>query len=256
MAELYRVRGLLDRTSPEFRAELRAVADRLGIDPTDLAAVISFETAGTFSPSIRNPFSGATGLIQWMPATARAFGTSTDALAKMSAVEQLAWVERYFARYRGRALTTHELYMVVFWGSPVGPETVLGVKDDPSRSGAVYRQNSALDQNHDGRILAGEASVGVRQLAAAARRWPPVQDPFCLVPVVSSGPPLAPSPGGSHIVRAGETLWLIAMRYTSKGARWPELRLHNDHLLASTTIHPGQVLILPPDWRQPKEDKR
>jgi nucleoid-associated protein YgaU len=251
MANLYPVRGLVEHTSDEFRRELVATAERLGVDPTDLAAVMSFETGGTFSPKIKNPLSGATGLIQWMPATARAFGTTTAELARLSAVQQLVWVEKYFARYRNRSLTTHELYMVVFWGSPVGVDTVLGVRDDPSRSGAVYRQNAGLDGNHDGRILAGEASQQVRNLAAAARRSAPLVIPKAGED--SSGSPSPSVPGGSseprvHVVRSGETCWIIATKYTKQGARWKELTRLNPELNDSAVIYPGQKLKLPESW--------
>ena len=37
------------------------VAKNIGVDPNDLAAVISFETGGTFNSNIRNPKSSATG---------------------------------------------------------------------------------------------------------------------------------------------------------------------------------------------------
>ena len=48
------------------------MAGRLGISEADLMAVMSFETGGTFNPNIRNAAgSGATGLIQFMPSTAR-----------------------------------------------------------------------------------------------------------------------------------------------------------------------------------------
>ena len=85
--------------TPEFIRGVEAMAGRLGTQPEYLLAVMSFETGGSFSPGIRNGAgSGATGLIQFMPATARELGTSTEALARMSATEQLEYVERYFAR--------------------------------------------------------------------------------------------------------------------------------------------------------------
>ncbi|WP_236452116.1 hypothetical protein, partial [Escherichia coli] len=52
--------------TPEKAASIARVAKNIGVNPNDLAAVISFETGGTFSPSKRNPNSSATGLIQFM----------------------------------------------------------------------------------------------------------------------------------------------------------------------------------------------
>ena len=81
-----------------FQQEVSAVAGRLGISEADLMAVMSFETGGTFNPSIPNAAgSGATGLIQFMPSTARGLGTTTEALAQMSRAEQMQYVEKYLS---------------------------------------------------------------------------------------------------------------------------------------------------------------
>src|SRR5690606_22727031 len=81
------------KVSAEFRARLCEVAAALGVEPDYLMACIAFETGETFRPDVRNAAgSGAVGLIQFMPATARGLGTSTEALARMSAVEQLDYV--------------------------------------------------------------------------------------------------------------------------------------------------------------------
>ncbi|HBC04295.1 MAG TPA: hypothetical protein DC015_08915, partial [Aequorivita sp.] len=67
-----------DKLPTSQRAEiinkLNSVAANLGIDVNWLMAVINFESAGTFSPSIQNKYSGATGLIQFMPSTAKSLG--------------------------------------------------------------------------------------------------------------------------------------------------------------------------------------
>ena len=47
-------------------------------------------------PAVLFALFGATGLIQFLPSTARGLGTTTDALAGMSSVEQLNYVEKYF----------------------------------------------------------------------------------------------------------------------------------------------------------------
>ena len=51
--------------------EIVAVAQRTGAHPYDLANLINFESAGTFKSDVKNPISGATGLIQFMPKTGR-----------------------------------------------------------------------------------------------------------------------------------------------------------------------------------------
>jgi len=45
-----------------------------------------------------------------MPQTARALGTTTDALAQMSAVDQLDYVEKFYKSHAGKMHSTADLY--------------------------------------------------------------------------------------------------------------------------------------------------
>lgn len=147
--------------SSAFRARVVEVAEASALDPSHLMACIAFETGETFSPSVRNAAgSGATGLIQFMPATARDLGTSTSELSVMTAVDQLDYVELYFRRYRGRCHTLEDTYMAILLPSMIG-------KPDGEvlfSSGAAYRQNSGLDSNRDGKVTKYEAAAKVRAM--------------------------------------------------------------------------------------------
>ena len=84
-------------------------------------AAMAFETGrDKFSASSVNRISGATGLIQFMPSTAIGLGTTTAALAAMTAEDQLEYVERYFKPYRNRLNTLEDLYMAILWPIAVG----------------------------------------------------------------------------------------------------------------------------------------
>jgi len=157
-----------DQVSDAFVQQVTAIAERLGTDPDYLMAVMAFESAGTFSPSVRNPHSGATGLIQFMPRTARGLGTTTDALAQMTAEEQLEYVALYFAPYRGQLDTLGDVYMAVLWPRAVGmpPDTVLFDAVD----GALYRQNRGLDANRNGAVTKAEAVASVQRRYDAGHR--------------------------------------------------------------------------------------
>jgi len=73
------------KVSPVFRDRVWWIADTLGLDPDDLMACMAWESAESFRADIKNAAgSGATGLIQFMPSTAKALGTTTTELAKMS----------------------------------------------------------------------------------------------------------------------------------------------------------------------------
>jgi hypothetical protein len=153
------------RVSSEFLVKVRSVAQRLGLAPEYLMAVMGFETGGTYSPSIKNPLSGATGLIQFMPSTAAGLGTSTSALAQMTAIQQLDYVEKYFSPYRNRLSTLEDTYMAVLWPAAIGR----GSSHVLFRSGSnAYAQNSGLDLNRDGLVTVAEATAKVRSYLPSA----------------------------------------------------------------------------------------
>lgn len=146
------------RVSSAFRARVRAIAAQLGCDPNALMACIAWESGGTFRSSVTNlAGSGAVGLIQFMPATAVALGTTVVKLAVMTPEDQLFYVEKYFAPYRGRLKTLADLYMAILWPAAVGKplDAVLWSKADRP---TTYRQNAGLDANRDGIITKGECA--------------------------------------------------------------------------------------------------
>ncbi|WP_279451027.1 hypothetical protein [Aeromonas dhakensis] len=81
-----------------FRNKVIKVGEELGIDPNYIMACIALETGTKFDPSIKNPYSSATGLIQLMRARAKELGTTVEELAKMDHVEQMDYVKMYFVR--------------------------------------------------------------------------------------------------------------------------------------------------------------
>lgn len=143
--------------TPEFLREVEAVAGRVGAKPEHLMATMSFETGGKFTSDVVNGRSGATGLIQFMPDTARGLGTTTEALSRMTPTEQLTYVEKYFEPYRGRLDSLENVYTSVLGGRPMEPGTTM------FREGTqAYHQNRELDVNRDGAITAAEATSHVR----------------------------------------------------------------------------------------------
>jgi peptidoglycan hydrolase-like protein with peptidoglycan-binding domain len=81
---------------PDFNAKLDKVAKALGIESDVLRRIIKFETAGSFSPTSQDPSGVSIGLIGFTRPTARALGTSREELAKMTAVEQLDYVYKFY----------------------------------------------------------------------------------------------------------------------------------------------------------------
>lgn len=181
-----RVKGL-DKTSPGYLREHVRTAERRGLDPSYLAAVISFETGGTFSPSIKNPVSGATGLIQFMPSTAHQLGTTTTKLSQLSAEKQLAYVDEYYRQivaWKGKLQSLEDHYLAVLGPANVGKPPSAVLYSSPSKA---YTQNAALDKSGDGTITNEEATTPVRGIYNAAKKLPPI-----LVTLDDDG---SPSPG-------------------------------------------------------------
>jgi hypothetical protein len=147
------------RVSAGFRSRVQEIAAGLGIDASWLMACMAFESGQTFSPSIRNAAgSGAVGLIQFMPQTAAALGTSTAELAAMSPEAQLEFVADYFRPRTGRLRNLGDVYGAILWPAMIGkPDSfVVFDKADPDHP-KLYLQNQGLDFNKDGKVTRGEA---------------------------------------------------------------------------------------------------
>jgi hypothetical protein len=139
----------------EFANKVVSVSKALDIDPNWLMAIMYFESARTFSPSIQNP-SGATGLIQFMPSTAIGLGTTTTALKNMSAVEQLDYVYKYYLPYKSKLNNYIDLYLVTFFPAALGKPDNFVIQSSKLSAGLIGRQNPSLDVNKDGVIQVWE----------------------------------------------------------------------------------------------------
>jgi hypothetical protein len=149
------------KVSAKFRKKVIEICGRLGTKPDYLMACMAFESGETFSASVRNPLSGAVGLIQFTRDVATGLGTSIDALAAMTPEDQLDYVERYFLSKGcvGQVATLEDLYMAILWPKAIGSETTSVLFSDPSK---YYVQNRGLDANKDHAVTKFEAASQVR----------------------------------------------------------------------------------------------
>lgn len=123
---------------------------------------MAFETGGTFSPSIKNAAgSGAVGLIQFMPKTAKALGTTSEKLEKMSAIEQLDYVKKYLNPYRSKLKKLEDVYMAILYPAAVGKPLTHTLFEDGKKT---YTQNKGFDVNKDKKISLKEVSSKVRAM--------------------------------------------------------------------------------------------
>lgn len=209
---------------PEFGAKMAAVAESLGLNPNLIMNIMSLESG--LNPKAINPVGGASGLIQFMPKTARDLGTTVEAIRQMSGVEQLDLVKKFFAPHAKSIAPNSpgDYYMTVFMPAYIGkpPSTVLGEKGSTEilpgtglSKGAIYEQNTShgqpgtgLDVDGDGRITIADvtrkAEARAAQAAAKPRLevaevpLPPEVSPpkQASVPPQSSSPPAWRSSGG------------------------------------------------------------
>jgi hypothetical protein len=154
------------KVSLEFKAKVIMIGRQLQVNPDYLMAAMAFESGGTFSPSIPNAAgSGAVGLIQFMPKTAKdELGTNVQKLRAMTAVRQLDYVYSYFKGYTGRLHSLDDVYMVILWPAAVGkPGSYVLFEQDDKEHPKWYAQNKGLDTDKDGKVTKSEAAAAVRR---------------------------------------------------------------------------------------------
>jgi len=146
---------------PNFWAELLAIAKRIETEPAWLLNVMASESL--FDHKARNGLPGqtATGLLQFIESTAQSMSTTTEAIRRMSPVEQLRLVEKYLAPFRGRLNSLADVYLAVFRGFVVegGDASVVAPLDNTNKERRIYSLNRWLDSNGDGKITKGELAL-------------------------------------------------------------------------------------------------
>jgi len=137
-----------------FEKKIKDISAKLQVNPNWLMVVMNSESG--LKPSAYNPTGGATGLIQFMPSTAKSLGTTTDALKKMKASEQLDYVYKYFKPYSGKFKGAYDIYLVTFFPLAVGkPDSWVFEAKNLSRS-KIAQQNPTMDLNKDAKITIAE----------------------------------------------------------------------------------------------------
>ncbi|WNJ16100.1 transglycosylase SLT domain-containing protein [Pontibacter sp. G13] len=138
-----------------FEEKVREISAMLGVPASWLMAVMYAESR--FDPGIANhQGSGAIGLIQFMPETARSLQVSPERLKRMDGIQQLEYVYLYLQRNReryGDYLSLTDLYLSILYPKALGQEPCYTMYANPTRA---YRQNRGLDENQDGRVTVSD----------------------------------------------------------------------------------------------------
>ncbi|MEL6674189.1 MAG: transglycosylase SLT domain-containing protein [Bacteroidota bacterium] len=150
-----------------FENKVREIAYMLGVAPEWLMAVMYSESK--FDAQVLNhKGSGATGLIQFMPAAASEMNVSLQRLARMSHVQQMEYVYMYLQKVRERygeydSLT--DLYLGILYPRARKQDYCYTLYAKPSKS---FKQNSGLDENKDGRVTVSDIDRRMKRLYPVA----------------------------------------------------------------------------------------
>jgi hypothetical protein len=156
--------GMEKRFTFEDRKKVRQICKRLGIKPEWLYVPIRIESKGYVdSLHSRNPYSYATGLIGFLPSTAKNLGTSTKELEEMTVSEQLDYVEKYFIiQSNGRKMkSVADVYFMIFRPSVVNQSDSFVISSKSSKGTkndtVIYHQNPGLITNKADTVLTVKA---------------------------------------------------------------------------------------------------
>jgi|688.fasta_scaffold09663_5 hypothetical protein len=147
----------VEKHGDKFLEKVKEVGKNVGLDYKIILATMYFESK--MSPSVQNPMSRATGLIQFMPFTAKSLGTSVDSLKNMSAIQQLKYVEQFYNKHRNLIpliSSPEEAYLLVFYPAAVGKPDNYVLGDTSRKRAIIAKQNKPFDKNNDKEITKGE----------------------------------------------------------------------------------------------------
>lgn len=151
-----------------FFIKLNEMCGRLGVNPKDMLAIMQLESG--LNPHAVNPKYSARGLNQITWTTLKGLGwkgNDREEFGKMSAEEQLPWVEKYFRSVidhsgkGGNLNSAALLYVANFWPAALRNPAVR--QGDPSAviiteagNPKEYAANLGLDADKDGKITYGD----------------------------------------------------------------------------------------------------
>jgi hypothetical protein len=153
----------------------------------ELAWVIEHESY--WRPDATNMATGATGLIQFMPDTARKLGTSVDDLRAMTRAQQTGYIRKFYAPHAGRIRRPGDVYLATFYPAALGWDDsavifAVGTKGWEQNRSLREGWHQGMKSDEGGPITAGSvrargippAGGGPSELAEEHRDAPPTGD--------------------------------------------------------------------------------
>ena len=142
------------RNSGVFEQKVRQIGSKIGINPNWLMLVMWIESR--LNPAIDNPITGAAGLIQFMPDTARQYGTTVEQLRRLNAIDQLDYVYKYLSVFKGKLHSFVDTYFAVFFPRAIGKSPDFVMQAQHLTAEQIAKANRIYDLNHDGKITVAE----------------------------------------------------------------------------------------------------
>jgi hypothetical protein len=157
-AQSNRPRGMALYKDIGFVRTVENIAREFNTDPKNLWRVMDFESK--LDPQAVNPKSKAVGLIQFMPKTAKALGTTSQDIFNMLPVQQLELMRRYFIQNGVKKIkrpTYGDLYLLVFYPYAIDKSNWFQIGTEKSLKWAheVAKQNPVFPKNRRGLIDRG-----------------------------------------------------------------------------------------------------
>jgi hypothetical protein len=112
--------------------------------------------------------SGATGLIQFMPAAASDLGVSLSRLRRMDPIQQMDYVFGYLQMVReryGEFNSLTDLYLAVLYPKAMGQDFCYILYAHPTRA---FKQNAGLDENGDRYVSVSDIDRRMKRLYPTA----------------------------------------------------------------------------------------
>ena len=143
-------------TDKDFVQGVNDLAEMWGKPANWLIGCMYIESS--LDASAVNKFTGASGLIQFMPSTALELGTTVEAIRAMSATEQLSYVESYLEKYSSKWNEFIDVYLSIFYPAAIGKgdDYVIGIAKGEEMAHKISKVNPAYDIDKDGKITIAE----------------------------------------------------------------------------------------------------
>jgi len=158
--------AIYTRDVKEFETRVREVSHDLSIAPEWLMAVMHSESK--FDASVSNfKGSGATGLIQLMPQTAKDHTITVEQLRNLNHVQQLDYIYHYLNKVRKSRKTQFnsltDLYLAILYPRALEAHNKTPHYTLYAHPSVSYKMNSGLDENKDHRVTVSDIDARMKR---------------------------------------------------------------------------------------------